>query len=681
MSFNKRMYGMAHQSTIITAGINFFLAFYVLFKSSGWNRALNRFFSFLSFGFALWNIGTAYNSTLLIYIGIFLLPPAFHTFLLAFLRQFNQLERLFGILVSILSALSIFTCFYFFTYQPAAPFIKYILDSVAMALSAPVFIWGVYRLGNSIQVSRSSRERFQMIFVLVSLFAAAFAGLFAGLTVLGLDIVSWSAIAGLVYTIAIIPAIIWQRLSDTKQLASYLVTTITLSMILWLLFGVLGHFDLNKRPLTFLSMLTISLVIVMLFEPMKSFIEEQAFRLFSTDIAEFLEDLNRFGLTVNNYLEEETLIKDFADLLRRSTRIHSFSIFTMDSNQNMLVFHDGEDPRFQPGATVNVPILLVETIKSTRKPISRNQLALELRSGLIKQLHDERLQLYRILNRFRSSEIYPFLFGGHFYGFLSIALRDSEIDLTNSERDALFGIACQLTAALAHMRLEKFNRASEHLVTLGRLASGLAHEIRNPLATIKAGIQYLELDGLDSEAEEFHMIIRDEVDRLERFIHRFLDYARPSFHENQQPRKSLEDILKKFKTTSLCPPESMHCRLEIYLDPSAATIELPVDSWTQIFSNLLSNAFCAIDSKGIVQIKANLSSSKSALEISIEDTGPGIPEEERLAVFEPFYSKHHGGIGLGLAIVRKIIQGMNGTILCSHSSLGGAAFFIRVPLD
>ncbi len=674
------MYGLAHQSSIITAGINIFLAFYVLLKSSGWNRAFNRYFSLLSFGFALWNFGTVFNSTVLIYIGALLLPPAFYAFLLTFLRQFNQLERFYAILLFIISGFTIFSGVYFLIYQPSFPS-KTFLNSVLFLTSVPVTVWGIYRLLNAARMSRSRRERSQVILILISLLASAFIGFFACLTVIGLNLVSWTATAGLIYTIAIILAIIKHRMIDTKQLISHLALIFLQSLIVWSLFGLLGHFDLDKQPLTFLSMLTIALVIVIFYESMKNIVEEYTFRIFSPDVTEFIENLNHFGLSINNYIDENTLIKDFSRLFQHSIRIKSFAIYTMNPNQNVLVFREGKDARYQPNEIAEILLLLIENIKSRRGPISRNQLAVELRSGLLKQLQDERLQLYRVLNRLRASEVFPFLFGDHVYGLLSIGLEDPNTDLTKSERDILCGITGRIAAALAHITLEKYNRSSEHFATLGRLATGLAHEIRNPLATIKAGIQYLEQDELLTEAEEFHSIIRDEVDRLERFVNRFLDYARPSIQQNEQPQKPLEEILKKIKTTYSSYQEFKHGNLDIQLDPSAAEIRLPVDSWTHILSNLLTNAFSAIEPKGIVRINAGLTDTKNTLEISIEDTGPGIDENDRLAIFEPFYSKRHGGIGLGLAIVRKIIQGMNGTITCSHSALGGAAFTIRVPLD
>lgn len=680
LRFNTCMFGIAHQSTIIAAGVNLFLTVYVLLKFRGWNRALNRYFAILSFGFALWNLGTAIDASSLVYIGAFMLPPAFYAFLLTLLRQFNRRERLYSIVISSISLFFMFISFYIPLRFSSPDIFRHILNIMVFTTSAPVFIWGVNRVGNRARLTRSHRERSRLMCILAGMIAAAIAGVTAGLTAFGFNLYSWTAIAGLFYTISITIAIMRHRLFDTGRFVSRIIVILILSLVLWFLFAVLGHFHIDETSITFLSILVSTLVLVMLYEPLKRFVEGQAFRVLSSDAGEFLDSLNSFGRDMNNYIDEQTMISEFSQLLRQSSRIQSFAVYTVDSAQNHLILHDGEDVRRQPGSTAPLPVLLVETMKIRRGPISRNQLSIELRAGLPKHLQEERIQLYRIMNRIRASEVFPFIFADRFYGFVSIGLEDPETDLTRSEEDVLFGITRQFTAALAHMRLEKLSRAREHLVTLGRLASGLAHEIRNPLATIKAGIQYLEPDVSRPETLEFLNIIRDEVDRLDRFVHRFLDYARPAPKQERLVRRSLEEIIGKFCSNFLSRSDWSHVRLDILLSPSVASLDLPEDPWNQILSNLLTNAVRAMETQGIVRISADVSETRKIVEIAVEDNGPGIAEEEWALVFEPFYTKRPGGIGLGLAIVRRIVQSMNGEITCGHSALGGAGFYIRVPL-
>jgi two-component system, NtrC family, sensor histidine kinase HydH len=680
LRFNTCMFGIAHQSTIIAAGVNLFLTVYVLLKFRGWNRALNRYFSILSFGFALWNLGTAIDASSLVYIGAFMLPPAFYAFLLTLLRQFNHRERLYSFIISTLSLFFIVISLYLPLRYSSSETVRHILNFMVFTISAPVFIWGVYRLGNRAGSTRSRRERSRLLFILAGMIAAAVAGVTAGLTAFGFNLYSWTAVAGLLYTISITVAIMRHRLFDAGRFVSRIIVIFILSLVLWFLFAVLGHFHIDETSITFLSILVASLVLVMLYEPLKSFVEGQAFRVLSSEAGEFLDQLNSFGRDMNNYIDEQTMIREFASLLRHSDRIQSFAVYTVDSTQNHLMLHDGDDIRHQPGSTAPLPFLLVDTMKKRRGPVSRNQLSIELRAGLGKHLQEERIQLYRIMNRLRASAVFPFIFADRFFGFISIGLEDPETDLTRSEEDMLCGITRQFAAALSHMRLEKLSRAREHLVTLGRLASGLAHEIRNPLATIKAGVQYLEPEVSRQDTQEFLTIIRDEVDRLDRFVHRFLDYAKPAAGHEHMPRKPLEEIIGTFNTSLTSRSDWSHIRLEILLSPDAASLDLPEDPWSQVFGNLLTNAVSAMEIEGTVRVSAGLSDTHRMLEISIEDSGPGILEEEWSLVFEPFYSKRPGGIGLGLAIVRRIVQGMNGEITCGHSVLGGANFYIRVPL-
>ncbi|MBN1880274.1 hypothetical protein JW823_09215 [bacterium] len=675
------MYSIALQATIIAAGVNLFLTIYVLLKHRGWNRALNRYFAVLSFAFALWNLGIAVDSSSLIYIGMFMVPPAFYTFLQTLLRQFDSRERLFSALLIVLSIALIISSTWVFRQPVVIPMVRNTFNALAFCFSAPVFFWGTWRLSNRAKLTRSNRERFRLIFVLIGMTAAAVAGVTAGLAVLGFRLQSWSAVAGLFYTISITIAIMRHRLFDIGRLAARLIVILILALVLWFLFGILGHFQIEEKTISFLSILVGSLVLVMLYEPLKVLVEGQTYRVLSPDAGHFLDNLDSFGRQMNSFLDEGMIIREFAANLRNSRRIQSFAIYTADPTGENLIIQEGDDIRWPVGSYIPFPKLLISTMISQRGPVSRNQLGIELRGGLPKSLHENSLQLYRILNRFRATEVFPFLFGETFFGFLAIGLEDPETDLTRSEEDMLSGITRQFAAALAHIRLEKQNHAREHLVALGRLASGLAHEIRNPLATIKASVQYLEPESTGSDHTEFFAIIQQEVDRLDRFVRRFLEYARPATQQADVPMQPLESVFSQFLRGFKTRPECTGIQIDFSCDEPVGRLLIPIDVWNQILGNLICNAVSAITGGGIIRVCARIPEDLSRFEIAIEDSGSGIPEQERQMVFEPFFTRREGGTGLGLAIVRRLVRGMGGEIVCGESRLGGAGFFIRIPID
>ncbi len=675
------MFGITDQATIIAAGVNLFLTFYVLFKFRGWNRALNRYFAVLSSGFALWNLGVATHSSLLIYTGVFMLPPAFYMFVLALLRQLNRRQRTISGFLGFICGVMILTGLWGLNQEPVSVGFRLMLNLLAFALSAPVWFYSMGRLLNRYRSTRFQQERSRLLFVLTGSASAGIAGITAGLTTAGYRLESWTAIAGLIYTVLITVAIMRHRLFDVGRFISRLTVVTILSLILWSLFGFLGRFQIDEQSITFVSVFVAALIVVMLYEPLKTFIEGQAHRVQSPETLALLKSLDQFSEKMNSQIDELSLIRVFCDHLEQSGRMSAFSIHTADSTMKLMVLRDGMNLHQSRGTSSTLPDLLVETLIQKRAPISRNQLHIELRSGLPRHLQDNKMQLYRIMNRLKASVIFPFIASDKLYGFVTLSFEDPEAELTRSEEDALNVITRQFASALAHVRLEELNRTREHLVALGRLASGLAHEIRNPLATIKAGVQYLEPESFPEDVREFLLIIRDEVDRLDRFVNRFLDYARPVSGNTEQPVINLVSLIERI--TRIYSDRYRESGIEFdanISDIQQLNLMVPEDAWTQIFENLLSNAAHAVDSNGVIRITGAASHQKSMMHISVEDSGSGIPEDQWPFVFEPFYSKRKGGTGLGLAIVHRLVTRMNGQINCSHSPIGGACFIISVPL-
>jgi len=681
LGFNTRMSSIAIQSTIIAFGVNLFLTFYVLVKLRGWNRALNRNFAVLSFAFALWNLGVATSAPVLVYTGVFMTPAAFYTFLVTLLRQFNRRTRFMSLALTVSSVILIILSVWMLRHPDTPPVRFNYLNALAFSLATPVFAWGVYKVGSRVRLTRSTRERARLAYVLAGLTAAAFAGGAAALTALGYRLQSWTAVAGLFYTVSITIAIMRHRLFDVGRFAGRLVVIVILSLIFWLLFGVLGHFYMEDSPVSFLAILVASIVLVTLYEPLKSMVESPAYRVLSRDAGLFLDSLDRFSRDMNSYLDETAMIRGLARTLRESERIQSFAIYSVDRAGQNLILEDGDDIRRPPGSMIPFPEPLIETLMIRRGPISQNQVRVELRGVLPRPLRDKQLQLYRVLSRLRASEAFPLIFGDHFFGFISVGLETPETDLTRGEEDVMNTVARQFAAALAHVRLEAQARNREHLVALGRLASGLAHEIRNPLATIKASVQYLEPALPDEESREFFGMINEEIDRLNRFLDRFLNYAKPGPAGNNLETQPLPEFLNRLVKAYAARPECTSIDLRLSIDPAAAPYRIPVDPCHQIFTNLFSNAIQAMPDGGTLAVSARFIDESGMVEVAVEDSGPGIPEEDRGQIFEPFFTKRDGGTGLGLAIVRQTVRQLHGDILCAHSNFGGAGFFVRLPVS
>ena len=229
------------------------------------------------------------------------------------------------------------------------------------------------------------------------------------------------------------------------------------------------------------------------------------------------------------------------------------------------------------------------------------------------------------------------------------------------------------TLAETNRRLEQVQaeaRRSERLAALGQLSAGLAHEIRNPLGVIKGSAEMLtqKLGESNPLATELSGYISTETNRLSALVTRFLDFARP-LHADLTPQditavldRALNDVVQFWKGGVV--------QVEKEYAASLPLVPLDESLSEQAFVNIVQNAYDAMGAGGgrlCVQVRKSRANGRDGgetegVEVRIEDTGPGIPLELREQIFNPFVTTKKSGVGLGLSIVSKIIDGHQGSI-------------------
>jgi two-component system, NtrC family, sensor histidine kinase HydH len=227
-------------------------------------------------------------------------------------------------------------------------------------------------------------------------------------------------------------------------------------------------------------------------------------------------------------------------------------------------------------------------------------------------------------------------------------------------------------------------RRSERLAALGQLSAGLAHEIRNPLGVIKGSAEMLsqKLQGSDELARELAGYISSEVNRLSALVTQFLNFARP-LQADLQPADItvlLDRVLKNVGDHWNGKPVQVERAYANGLPP----IPLDESLCEQAFVNLVQNAYEAMEERGgtlRVEVAPVVQNNRHGVAVQITDTGPGIPAELREEIFNPFVTTKKTGVGLGLAIVSKIVDRHHGSIRLDQGPQGGASFTIFLPLD
>ena len=227
-------------------------------------------------------------------------------------------------------------------------------------------------------------------------------------------------------------------------------------------------------------------------------------------------------------------------------------------------------------------------------------------------------------------------------------------------------------------------RRSERLAALGQLSAGLAHEIRNPLGVIKGSAEMLnqKLQQSDELARELAGYIVSEVNRLSELVTEFLDFARP-LHAEVHPA-DLTALLDRVLKTVADRWKGNPVKVERNYAENLPLTPLDESLSEQAFLNLVQNAYEAMEETGgtlRVEVKPARQKDRDGVEVRLSDSGPGVPGNLRDEIFNPFVTTKKTGVGLGLSIVSKIIDGHQGTIRVENSPQGGAVFALFFPLE
>jgi two-component system, NtrC family, sensor histidine kinase HydH len=235
------------------------------------------------------------------------------------------------------------------------------------------------------------------------------------------------------------------------------------------------------------------------------------------------------------------------------------------------------------------------------------------------------------------------------------------------------------TLAETNRRLEQAQaeaRRSERLAALGQLSAGLAHEIRNPLGVIKGSAEMLnqKLGESNPLASELAGYISSETNRLSALVTRFLDFARPL--QAELAPQEITAVLDRALNTVAMLRKDEPVRVEKQYEQNLPSVPLDESLCEQAFVNIVQNAYDAMgESGGVLRVSVARSEARGGgVEVRIEDTGPGVPAELREQIFNPFVTTKKTGVGLGLSIVSKIMDGHHGSIRiesASHGQAGG----------
>lgn len=225
-------------------------------------------------------------------------------------------------------------------------------------------------------------------------------------------------------------------------------------------------------------------------------------------------------------------------------------------------------------------------------------------------------------------------------------------------------------------RLQADMKQREKMAAIGNLAAGIAHEVRNPLSSIKGYATYFAgLFDEGSENRKAATVMIAETERLNRVISELLDFSRPSDFKFRKadPAMVLDTVSRLLQQDAA----DQGVEVAVEIAPDLPETEMDPDRMVQALLNIGINGIQAMEPEGRLSLRAK--PSENGLVIEVEDTGQGIPEADLATIFDPYYTTKSQGTGLGLAVVRKIVEGHGGNVHVASTPDKGTIFAITLP--
>ena len=559
-----------------------------------------------------------------------------------------------------------------------------------LALLSYVFLGlylSVYYLYRRYRRTPSRVEKIRLLYLLI--------GGLATVTAAILDLVPWAPSVGnifiTIYLYFLSQTLVRYRLLDLNELLGRMVVLAALASIATIIYGLLliKLVDLNEIGLLFLNALIASTAIIIVFEPLRSMLERVVNRWMFQEKYELFRRIESLRADLMNVIDARDLVPRVLSALEDSRRVTHASMYIVDPDGSAydLVGHVGPRPEGRIDAVAHRAFLerLRRAGVVSIEGLERELLALRNKQG---EEREALLLVMRVLELLNGSVVLAILGEEQLLGML--VLRDERLrEAYSSEEIELFrGVAASMGVTLQNSQIYERMKERDRLAALGQMAAGLAHEIRNPLGSIKGAAQFLQpLEGpkTDGSTREFLDIIVEEVDRLNKIVSQFLDYARP-YRGDPSPLDA-NDVVRK--TINLIEKERGGSQVEITMNLLDGLPQVRADAQQlrQVFLNLTINALDAMPQGGRLQVSTSLRRSTrrgaaaAFLEIRFRDDGIGIPPADLRNLFIPFFTTKEKGTGLGLPISQRIIENHGGTIEVRSQPGSGSTFTVLLPVE
>lgn len=561
-----------------------------------------------------------------------------------------------------------------------------------VAVSAWVLLALSFSVSLVLSRMQSSESRIDRLRLMYLAIGAAGSILFSGLDFLGrfdIPFPSLGPIISTLYLFFLSQTLLRLRLMDLHELLGKIASQTVLAGILAVVFIVLTVWVQKDNTSLYLFNTTVSaFVMLILLEPLSSWVEERVVALFFRQRFAFLESVRQLLRRTANVIDGPQLAAMLLDGLNETRRVTHASLYLLAEDRPGFRLLDSRGP--QPALFIDAGSAralvsrteraqLLETVNRRSAELKAQPLEARKAREEVKRLNDVRATMEQM----RAGITVPLMGNDRVLGFLNLWDERVPEAFASDEIALILELADRFATVVENSKLYERMRERDRLAALGEMAAGLAHEIRNPLGAIKGAAQCLDPKTVPTDDREFIEVIVEEVNRLNGVVTAFLDYARP-LKQSFGPTDVNEVVTRTLRLIQNDLPRSVTLKEELGAD--LPRVDGDAEQLKQVLINLVQNAAQALGDKGGEVTLKTLRPDRFGdfrqpdfVEIQVCDTGPGIPADQQLNIFVPFFTTKQKGTGLGLAICQRIVKSHGGTISVQSRVGEGATFVIRLP--
>jgi two-component system NtrC family sensor kinase len=627
--------------------------------------------------------------------GLLFIPPTFLHFILVFTQSQGISRRARGLLRAFYGTSGVFAVInwtpyftggirvtsYGFQIQSGPLFFLFVIQFVLCGFFSIYFL-----IRGFLQAERYQRQRFKYFFL--ALGVSFIAGSWNFFPLFGVDVY---LMAPTVITIGLFIAaysVVQNRLMDVSVFMakglSYILTFAILAFPFFFMILAVESFFFQREDIVFIFIiLSFGVAAILLFDLIKRRMDRAMHQIILKNKYDYHLVLEEFSRRLVTIVDLNRLLNMLADTIEKSLGVHQIFICLREQEKDVY------QVRLARGSPAMESIKISEAASQYLQERKEAILRAELEWGRREPGSEE---LSGIMRKLEAEVCLPLVSQGKLIGFINLGPKVPEAIYFEEDLDLLYPLANQVAIAIENSNLyenlkksQSIMRRADRLASLGTLIASLAHEIRNPLVSIKTFTQLLPERIEDEEFRNYFLkVASGEIDRLTGLINELLGFARPS-----EPRLEGEDVnalIDKMEILVATEARKKNVTLTKNYARDLPQIRVDAEQLKQVLLNILLNAIQAIKGEGKIWIETRRvqvpieERVEPFTQIEVRDSGVGIPRENLERIFDPFFSTRTEGSGLGLAISHQIIHDHGGFISVESEVGKGTSFKVHLPL-